>query len=161
HLRAGLIAEPQNVLNWLVLAMAYQQHGEGEKGRQWLDKARQWIEEKTRDLPDKGRRAVPDRWFWRDWYGVLLLPEKAESLIEGKPAPLNPWLRLVRGRAYAMLGHPEKAEPEFDAAVAEHPNDPVLRRARGRVFAELGWEDHANADFAKADELVTSNGINV
>jgi len=61
-------------------------------------------------------RTEPQDWWQRA--DLLTLRREAIATVTGKPAPDDPKLRQRRGRAYAQLGQPARAEAEFRAAGA-------------------------------------------
>jgi tetratricopeptide (TPR) repeat protein len=120
HARESLSANPggeagaPGALYGALCAMAYQRLGQRDEARRWLDKINQidW-------------RSVA-RWpSWWECSDFLVLKREAAELITGKPAPDDPWLREVRGRAYTELGEPAKADAEFKAAHAARSGSDV------------------------------------
>jgi tetratricopeptide (TPR) repeat protein/tRNA A-37 threonylcarbamoyl transferase component Bud32 len=71
----------ENVLNWLVLAMAHQKQKQALEARQWFDKARDWIEKKTASEPKKANRFAHPGWLWQDWLELKILFREAETLM--------------------------------------------------------------------------------
>jgi tetratricopeptide (TPR) repeat protein len=71
----------ENVLNWLVLAMAHQRLKHAVEARQWFDKARQWIEQKTASEPKKVNPLAYPGWLWLDWLELKILFRKVETLM--------------------------------------------------------------------------------
>jgi tetratricopeptide (TPR) repeat protein len=71
-------------------------------------------------------------------------------LITGKPAPVNPWWHLYRGRVLLALGQSQKGEAELQAAIADRPDDQGILLARSHIYEECGRVGQAKADFAKA-----------
>jgi tetratricopeptide (TPR) repeat protein len=76
--------------------------------------------------------------------------QEAYMLITGKPAPVNPWWQLYRGRLLLALGQSQKGETELQAAVATRPDDPGILLARSHIYEERGRVEQAKADFTKA-----------
>lgn len=70
-------------------------------------------------------------------------------------------LYVARGRRFAELNRWDRAEEDFTAAVAIHPNDLELLMQRGIIYRELGRLDQAAADFAKVLELVPQDGTGI
>ncbi len=81
------------------------------------------------------------------------LLREAHRAISGGPLPDSPYERMFRGRVLLALGETEKAEAEFEAAVALRPDDAELWLTRARIFADLGRKDRAAADRIKAQVL--------
>jgi serine/threonine protein kinase len=74
----------QNVLNWLVLAMAERRLGHAATAKEYLSKANNWIARKDRATPKASGRFAPPDWAWRDWLMVQLFRREAGALIEGQ-----------------------------------------------------------------------------
>jgi Flp pilus assembly protein TadD len=74
-----------NVVNWLALAMAHHRLSHQAEAKQWLDKARVRIEEMRR-AAERNAASVPWDWAWRDWMGVQILCDEAQTLVEEKPS---------------------------------------------------------------------------
>jgi len=72
-----------HVVDWLLLAMAHQRLGHGDKARHWLDKAVQWIDQAGKGLPKESRFALPVP-SWGDRLEIQLLRREAEKLIGGQ-----------------------------------------------------------------------------
>jgi tetratricopeptide (TPR) repeat protein len=144
---------PNLIEGWPVRAMVHHRLGQTESARQWLAKADDSSKKTIQYALARDSLLLPWYPWWRNWAGFQIVRHEAKELIEGSPVPDDPWLRLLRGRAYAKLGLPEKADSDFQAAVAVNPKDPEIWRARSKVFAQLGQTDRAKADFAKAMEL--------
>ncbi|MBI1917216.1 MAG: protein kinase [Planctomycetes bacterium] len=143
---------PEDVASWPIPAMAYHRLGQADKAREWFAKHGGWLQKTAADALAQTALQVPTS-HWVYWAVPQILYREAKELIEGKPAPDDPWLRLLRGRAYAKVGKSDKAEIQFQAAVAAAPKDAQVWLARGKVFAQLGQHDRAEADFAKVLEL--------
>jgi uncharacterized protein (TIGR03067 family) len=80
----------ENVLTWLVLAMAHQKQKNAVEAGQWLDKARQWIGQKTASVPKQVNGFARPGWLWQDWLELKILFREAETLMledinNGKP----------------------------------------------------------------------------
>src|SRR5262249_11079900 len=147
-----LVEGQEEAMGWPVLAMAHHRLGQKEKAREWLEKYERGFQNTTAVALAQTSLKVPVR-HWTDWAVGQVLRREAKELIEGTPLPENPAFRLMSGRAYARLGERDKAEGEFQAAVAVRPRDPEIWFARARIFLQLGQHDRAEADFAKILEL--------
>src|SRR5262249_10954210 len=137
-----------------LMAMAHHRLGHADEARRWLAKADGSY---NSSIPDAGA-GTPAK-FYHDWVWGPILWREAKELIEGKPPPADPRLRLVRARAYSHLGQLKKAEAEYQAAIDLQPEDASLWITRGRFHAERGNHKKADADFAKAASL-TPNELN-
>jgi tetratricopeptide (TPR) repeat protein/predicted Ser/Thr protein kinase len=71
----------ENVLNWLVLAMAHQKQNHAVEARQWFDRARQWMEQKTANIPKQVNRFAHPGWLWQDWLELKILFREVETLM--------------------------------------------------------------------------------
>src|SRR5262249_45115793 len=82
---------------------------------------------------------------------------EAKVLIDGSPPRDDPRLHVLRARAFAGLHWPEKAVPEYDAALKLSPEDPLIRgeahHNRANCYTGLQRWGEAAAEFAKACEL--------
>ncbi len=139
-------------INYPVLAMALEKHGHPGEARQELANARMALEKWTQDIFDARNRFVPVK-FWRDWLGMQRFFREAHTLIEGSPPPEDPRLRIVRGRAFAVLGRQEQADDEYAAAAKLGPDDPQIRFACFRFHVERGRPGTAETELAKVAEL--------
>jgi serine/threonine-protein kinase len=82
-LQNSLAAEPRPgaaVLNWLWLAMAYQQLGEKAEARRWLNKATAWLDKLGNDMPVN---ADALNLHLHNWLEAQVLRREAEKLIGG------------------------------------------------------------------------------
>src|SRR5262249_12840148 len=134
------------------LALALHQLGRTDAARAALRKA-----DEAADLLLHGSLLadtlrVPGR-FWDEWLFFHILRREAHQAIHGKPMPESAYDRLSRGRLLSALDEPEKAEPEYAAAVALRPGDADVWLTRAGVFARLGRKDRAAADLARAQQL--------
>ncbi len=77
---------PHNLINWLILSMAYQQMNHSAEAQQWLAKAVQKIDELQ---PRRRSRFAPQGWEWYDWLGVQLLRSEAEQLVTAATSDQN------------------------------------------------------------------------
>jgi serine/threonine-protein kinase len=72
-------ARPGNaVLNWLWLALAYQQRGRAEEGRRWLNKAAGWLDQQGGRMP---RDNTVVRLHLHGWLEAHVLRQEAEALL--------------------------------------------------------------------------------
>jgi WD40 repeat protein/serine/threonine protein kinase len=78
-----------HVVNWLLLALAYQRQGQDAEAGRWLDKAVQWIEQAHREYPGGATSRLPVPSL-ADHLEVLLLRREAETLMKGKPPGTDP-----------------------------------------------------------------------
>jgi tetratricopeptide (TPR) repeat protein len=163
HAAIGLQLEPDwpaRIMNLPVLAMAHHRLGHVKEAQQWLRK----MEAEYRRFSPLAdgpvclpiMPSVSAGWwetFRRDWPTYELLYREAARLITGSPPVEEAYDRLHSGLLHTKLGEREKAEADFQAAVALRPNDPAVWRARAQVLAKLGLKDRADADFGKAAAL--------
>jgi hypothetical protein len=80
-LESSLVADGRPgraVLNWLWLALAYQQRGSAAEARLWLDKARRWLDQQGDRMPLEARDLGLHR---HGWLEAHVLRREAESLI--------------------------------------------------------------------------------
>ena len=139
--------------SWPALALARHKAGKIDEARAWLQKAERWYADTWgKNLLDAGSR-LPKDGTWDDWAFFLILRREASETLTGKPAPADRWLTLHRGLVHAELGQPEKAEAEFQAAVAAYPEDPTVWQARSWAFTKLGRPAEAAADRTRALDL--------
>jgi serine/threonine protein kinase/predicted Zn-dependent protease len=144
--------------SWLVQAMSYQRLGQPEEAARWLARAEQWYTRAAQDALRAPNLVSPfsgNSYLW-DRPLFLLLYQEARVLIRQNRPP-RPWTALLNGRTYARLGHRDRAEQHFQAAVAAAPGDPAIWQARGQLFARLGRDDEAAADFGKAASLTPND----
>jgi WD40 repeat protein/serine/threonine protein kinase/tetratricopeptide (TPR) repeat protein len=78
-----------HVVNWLLLALAYQRQGQDAETRRWLDKAVQWIEQAHKANPSGATSRLPVPSL-ADHLEVLLLRREAETLMKGKAPGTDP-----------------------------------------------------------------------
>jgi tetratricopeptide (TPR) repeat protein len=67
------------VLNWLWLALAYQQRGRADEARRWLGKAAAWLDQQGGRMP--ARNPVV-RLHRHDWLEAHVLRQEAEALLQ-------------------------------------------------------------------------------
>jgi tetratricopeptide (TPR) repeat protein len=127
--------------------------GRTEQSRQLLTQVEQWYSEKLKSALTAPQVQLPRELAWEDWLRFELERREANLLIAGKPAPVNPWWQLYRGRLFFALGQSEKAEAELKAVVATHPEDAGILLARCHIYEEWGRFAQAKADFDKAVKL--------
>ena len=150
------------LLSYPVLAMAHHRQGRPAEAREALDKAARILDQWTRERYQSqgedwvihlGAEVVwPVSWW--DWMECQIYYREAKVLIDGSPPPDDPRLHVLRARAFAGLGWPEKAVPEYDAALKLSPQDPQIRleahRNRGYGCVHRGQWGESAAEFAKA-----------
>jgi tetratricopeptide (TPR) repeat protein len=87
HLRkrsdSRVAAWKYDVVNWLVLALAYTRLGDTRQAQEWLDRADRAITEQKSSSRATGTTFVPPGWHWRDWLEVQLLREEAAAAMKG------------------------------------------------------------------------------
>jgi serine/threonine protein kinase len=66
-----------------------------------------------------------------------LLRREAHALIDGKPAPDDPYCLLVRARVLGHRGRDSEFEKTLLAAMAARPGDPQVLAAKSRILAEM------------------------
>ena len=88
--------------------------------------------------------------YWDRWLHFELLRREAHRAIRGGPPLPSPYDRLYDGRVLALLGKPDEAEAQIEAAVALRPDDPVVWLTRAQVYGRLGREDRMAADVSRA-----------
>jgi tetratricopeptide (TPR) repeat protein len=115
-------------LNYPVLAMALQKHGQPEEARKELANAKKALERWTQDVFNTQDKFVPVE-YWGDWPWFRRFYREAHTLIEGSPPAEDPRLVVVRGRALAALGRREQADAEFARAIRMAPNDLLIQNA--------------------------------
>jgi hypothetical protein len=71
------------ILNWLVLAMAHHQLGEGKDARHWLDKAVRWIDKANAEAPRNSLGPL-GKMSYGAWLPCQVLRREADRLINGK-----------------------------------------------------------------------------
>src|SRR6516164_8954260 len=103
--------------------MVHHRLGQANEARDWLTKSDFRSKAESQQALGRTSLVVPmgDPQWWRDWLVFQILRREAHELIDGSPLPDDPWQRLLRGRAYAHLGLKEKAERDFEAAIASNP----------------------------------------
>jgi serine/threonine protein kinase/tetratricopeptide (TPR) repeat protein len=144
---------PNLLERWPVQAMIFHRLGQKERAHDCLMKADDFSKKLIQEVLDKDTLFLPWHPYWRNWAAFQVLIRQARELILGATALDDPWQRLIRWRAYTKLGQKDKAEAEFQAAVAFNPKDPEIWLARAKVFAQLGQLERAEADLAKAIEV--------
>jgi WD40 repeat protein/tetratricopeptide (TPR) repeat protein len=86
HAQKSMKDEPAwggHVVNWLLLALAYQRQGQDAEARLWLDKAVQWIEQAHKANPGGATSRLPVPSL-ADHPEVLLLRREAEALMKAQ-----------------------------------------------------------------------------
>src|SRR5262249_23672160 len=86
---------------------------------------------------------------WSDWPHFLALLREARELVGGTAGEDDPWVRLVRGRAYALLDKTKEADGEFRRA-SRRLGGVEVWLVRGGVHAGLGQHGPALAAFDRA-----------
>jgi serine/threonine protein kinase/Flp pilus assembly protein TadD len=156
---------PARGINYPVLAMAHHRLGQEVEARQALQEADRFIKQWTREwcanpgenwVIDLGATSFGPGW-WFDWLECQLYYREAKLLIEGSAPANDPYLRVLRARAFAGLRKNSKAEIEYTAALKLLPDDPQVRleayRNRAYLFIrDRDWGQVAKA-FAQASEL--------
>ncbi|HEV3118398.1 MAG TPA: protein kinase, partial [Gemmataceae bacterium] len=169
RLRESLPVHPDwtgQALGYPVLAMAHHRLGQTAEARQALDAAAETIDRWTRD---RYQIQEEKNWIihlgatgdwpiaWWDWLECQLCYREARVLIDGSPPGDDPRLYVLRARAFAGLRWPEKAVPEYDAALKLSPQDAQIRleshRNRGYYCKDLRQWGESAAEFGKACEL--------
>src|SRR5262249_54312675 len=100
---------------------------------------------------------LPGDLLWEDWLRFHLERKEAYALVTGKAPPANPWWHLYQWRLCLALAQAEKADAEFEVAVAVSPNDPAIWLARSHLYEEPGQADRAKSDLTKAVALNSSD----
>jgi tetratricopeptide (TPR) repeat protein len=125
--------DPYRAKNYPVLAMALHRNGEFGAAREELANSQKELDRWTQSVLDSRDRLVPGTWFggehWVDWLEFLAYHREARRLIEKTPPTEDPRLRVLRGRAFAALGHLDRADAEHARAIGLAPNDPQIRKA--------------------------------
>jgi tetratricopeptide (TPR) repeat protein len=134
-----------------VLAMAQQQLGRANEAKQALAKGEEVFARSYGVDNAIGPGNI------HDWLICRVLRRQAYEQVTGKPPVDDQRERLRRGRVYTQRGEKEKADAEFQAAVAVQADDPKTWLARSRTFTELKLNDRADADLAKAQGLLKSS----
>jgi tetratricopeptide (TPR) repeat protein len=169
RLRESLRGYPDwsaGAIGYPVLAMAHHRLGQTNEARQALEAAAKaidgWTEQRYQVQDWRGwvhHHGAEASWpiDWWDWLECRLYYHEARVLIDGSPPRDDPRLHVLRARAFASLHWPEKAVPEYDAALKLSPQDPQIRleahRNRGYSCIEPRQWGKAAAEFAKACEL--------
>jgi serine/threonine protein kinase/tetratricopeptide (TPR) repeat protein len=141
-------------------AMVHHRLGQSKEAREWLTLSDQRSKKIAQDYMEVDALILPPMQW--NWAAFQYLRREAHELIDGGERAGNvsdrnsvmddPWLHLLRARAYYKLGFREKAEKELQAAVAGNPKDPRFWSARAGLFAQLGQFKRAETDFAKMTE---------
>src|SRR5262249_715625 len=145
---------------------AYHRLGRAAEARQALHEAARLLDRWTQEryvgqreqhwVTHQGAEAV---WLvpWWDYLEGQLTYREAKVLIHDSPPPAAPRLHVPRARAFAGLRQPEKATPEYDAALKLSPHDPQIpveaHRNQGYYFVHRGQWEKAADQFAKACAL--------
>src|SRR5207253_6192459 len=105
--------------------MAHHRQGRPAEARKALDEAARILDQWTREryqsqgehwVMQLGADAVWPVCWW-DWLECHLCYREAKVLIDGSPPPDDPRLHVLRARAFAGLGWPEKSVAEYDASL--------------------------------------------
>jgi Flp pilus assembly protein TadD len=140
-------------LNLSILAMAHHRLDQPELARQSLDAAALALDERVRTVYQKPPGFLPTVWW--DIVQADLHYREAKRLIDGKPAPDDPRLWVIRGRALVALGRQEEAAGSFGKAI-ELKFAPAWF-SRGYTYQKLGYWDKAKADYEMAGTLAPKN----
>ncbi len=127
-------------------------------------RARQW--ELAIDAFGRAVRFTPEDWnLWSDradahggaghWKEALA--DYSRSLALGADAH-NPWPRIGRAQAYAMLGQREEALADADRSPRIEGKDPAAWRALGGVYAAFGRWERARPALVRSVVQVPGNG---
>jgi TolB-like protein len=116
-------------------------------------------------LPDSPRDWIPWIWFWQEIY-----EGRYRAALDRLESQRDGWIRtkmwarptaLFAALAYEMLGEPDRAAANYEAAralleaeVAASPEDPRMRSSLGIVFAEQGRREEAIREGKLACELL-------
>ena len=83
-----------------------------------------------------------------------VLRREAHALIDGKPAPDDPYYLLARARVLGHTGHASEFEMALAAALAARPRDPGVLAAKTQILAE---KDHTRPEKLPAGERFQSS----
>jgi tetratricopeptide (TPR) repeat protein len=142
-----------------LFAMVHSQLGDEGEARRYLEEADAWYEQAVVDHLVGEDVKLPVE-FWFDWPYFVVMRREAARVVEGCDEWKDPWHHLIRGRVLLRMDEPEKAEQEFQAALAAQPdNRPALAALleRARYYAIQGQWQEASADFLKAAEPIMND----
>jgi serine/threonine protein kinase/tetratricopeptide (TPR) repeat protein len=92
--------------------------------------------------------------WWQFAYSLVMRRLAAETIADGQPVPVDPWLHLIQARGYSLIGETQLAAAELSAATAATPNNPQVWLAAARLQNEHGpLAAQAAASWRKAIEL--------
>jgi Flp pilus assembly protein TadD len=139
--------------------MVHHRLGNVGEARYWLRQAEQHGEQLCRahlrgdslSLPGFSWPPASAAAGWSDWPHYLGPLREARQLVRGTAGEDEPWFRLVRARAYALLDRPKQAEREFRHASLQ-PGEVEAWLVRGRAHVRLGQHGPALAAFDRAVE---------
>jgi tetratricopeptide (TPR) repeat protein len=153
-------------MNYPFLAMAYHRLGRHDEARRALDEAEQalnrWAQARYESGRDywaitKGATAYWPIWCW-DWMACQMFYREARSVLGLPPPPDDPRLHVLRARAFAGLGWPDKAAAEFAQALKLSPQDEQVRveAHRNQAFYHIarGQWQQAAAEYGQARALL-------
>jgi serine/threonine-protein kinase len=148
-----------------VLALAYRQLGEHDNARANLAMAKQlrnrWIEQLYAS-GEKGwgtHKGASANWPVPIalWLEFDTLYREARNDLQDHESLEDPRLRVLRARAFAIIGRYDTAEAEYQLALAQSPHDDRIRmeRHRNEAYRLLHRSDFSGAahEFAQATKL--------
>ncbi len=141
---------------WPLLAMVHDRLGDAAEARFWLGLAEHRHEQACRAHLGSASPSLPGLSWppaagWEDWPHFLALLREARGQVRGKGAG-DPWVGLVRGRAFALLGREKDADEEFARAERAGSGGVEGWMVRGLARAQFGDHGRAVAAFDRAVE---------
>ena len=156
-------------LNYPVLALAH--HGLGQASQaatslrlavmardKWLEERRQRPAEPW--VVSLGAASLQTAVIW-DWLECEIYIREAEAALQVALPQSDSGLHLLRGRSFAGLRHPDKADEEYTIALGLAPDDDEIRfethRNRGYLWVKRGEYARAADEFEKASGIRTDD----
>jgi tetratricopeptide (TPR) repeat protein len=153
HYRLGEYQEALDHLNRLpspshwfrpLFAMVHHQLGNEAEAERYLTDADAWYERAATDHLAGDEIELPVN-FWFDWAYFVIMRREAARVVEGCDEWKDPWHHLIRGRVLLRMYEQEKAEREFQAALAMRPDNPVVASAVSLLLTQQGEHEQADA----------------